>query len=170
MTQPRIPMVDPDSLEPRFGNLHIARTIAQNPGLLAAWGGFATYILGPELSIPPRERELAILRVGWNHQASYEWSHHVAIAQGLGMADEDILAVQEGPGSAHWGERDALILQAADDLWAQREISAATWDGLKQFYSDRQMLDLLFTLGQYTMVSMVLNSTRVQLEEGFEGL
>ncbi len=30
MTQPRIPMVDPGSLEPRFGNLHTARTIAQN--------------------------------------------------------------------------------------------------------------------------------------------
>lgn len=170
MSEPRIPMVQADSLDPRFGNLHIARTIGQNPPLLKAWGGFATYILGPELSITPRERELAILRVGWNHQASYEWSHHVAIAQGLGMADEDMLAIQEGPGSAHWSERDALILQAADDLWQHREISAGTWAGLKQFYSDQQMLDLLFTLGQYTMVSMVLNSTKVELEEGFEGL
>jgi alkylhydroperoxidase family enzyme len=169
MNQSRIPMVDPDSLEPRFGSLHIARTIGQNPELLKAWGGFATYILGPELSITPRERELAILRVGWNHQAAYEWSHHVAIAQGLGMAGEDILAVQEGPDSAHWSELDSLILQAADDLWGQREISAGTWAGLKQFYSDRQMLDLVFILGQYTMVSMVLNSLKVPLEEGFEG-
>ena len=57
-----------------------------------------------------------------------------------------------------------------EHVYMEPPAPAATWDGLKQFYSDRQMLDLLFTLGQYTMVSMVLNSTKVQLEEGFEGL
>lgn len=167
---PRIPTVPPGTLEPPLGTLNIARTVAQNPGLFQAWGGFATYILGPDLSITPRERELAILRVGWNHQASYEWAHHVAIAQEIGMSDEDILAVQDGPDSAHWNERDALILQAADELWQAREISATTWEGLKRYFSDKQMLDLLFTMGQYTLVSMALNSLKVQLEEGFEGL
>jgi 4-carboxymuconolactone decarboxylase len=168
--QPRIPPVAAGTLEPPLGSLNIARTVAQNPALMAAWGGFATYILGPDLSITPRERELAILRVGWNQQASYEWAHHVAIAEEIGMSDEDILAIQDGPGSAHWREQESLILEAADELWREREISAATWDGLKRYYSDQQMLDLLFTMGQYTLVSMALKSLKVQLEEGFEGL
>ena len=168
--QPRIPMVEADALEAPYNSLNVARTIGQNPALLRAWAGFAAYILGPDLSLKPRERELAILRVGWNHQAEYEWSHHVAIAEGLGMSDEDLLAVQDGPGSAHWGELESLILLAADELWKQAEISAGTWDGLKRFYSDQQMLDLLFTMGQYTMVSMALNSLKVQLEDGFEGI
>jgi hypothetical protein len=30
-------------------------------------------------------------------------------------------------------------------------------------------MDLIFTAGQYKLVSMVLNSLGVQLEEGFEG-
>lgn len=32
-----------------------------------------------------------------------------------------------------------------------------------------RLLDLIFTDGQYTLVSMALNSCGVQLEDGFEG-
>jgi 4-carboxymuconolactone decarboxylase len=169
-SEPRIPLASPESLEPIFGHLNVTRAIGQNPGLLAAWGGFATYILGPDLSLSPRERELAILRVGWNLQADYEWGHHVEIAHRIGMTVEDIQAVQEGPGSAHLGALDRLILHAVDELRADAEISADTWAGLKAFYSDRQMLDLLFTIGQYTMVCSALKSIKVPLEEGYEGL
>ena len=165
--KPRIPLVDAATLEEPLASLNVARTIAQNPGLLEAWGGFASYILGPDLSITPRERELAILRVGWIQQAEYEWAHHVALAKGIGMTPEDIEAVKEGPGSEYWQGLDQLILQAVDDIQADSEISAASWQGLKEHYSDQQMLDLLFTIGQYTMVCIALKSMNVQLEEGF---
>jgi alkylhydroperoxidase family enzyme len=168
--QPRIPLLAPEALKPPFGSLNVTRTIGQNRALLDAWGGFATYILGPDLTISPRERELVILRVGWNHQASYEWSHHVEIGKTVGLSDDDILAVQAGPSSAHWGELEALVLRAADELKSGGEISGASWEALKRHYSDQQMLDLLMTVGQYTMVCMVLNSARVQLEDGYEGL
>jgi alkylhydroperoxidase family enzyme len=168
--EPRIPPLAAELLEERLGSLNVARTIGQNPALLKAWGVFATYILGPELSLSPRERELAILRVGWNHQAGYEWGHHVAIARGIGMTEQDILAVQEGSRSPHLTELECLIVQAADDIKSCAEISGQTWDGLKAHYSDQQMLDLIFTIGQYTLVCIALNSIKVQLEEGFSGL
>ena len=169
-TESRIPLVDPELLEGRFGDLNITRAIGQNPGLLKAWGVFAAYILGPDLSITARERELAILRVGLNLQADYEWGHHVVIAKKIGMTEEDILAVRAGPESPHLSQLEGLILRAADDVQAQTEISGNTWAGLKKHYTDQQMLDLLFTIGQYTMVCTALNSIKVPLEEGFEGI
>jgi 4-carboxymuconolactone decarboxylase len=168
--EPRIPLLDPELLEGRFGELNVTRAIGQNPGLLKAWGVFATYILGPDLSITPRERELAILRVGWNLQADYEWGHHVEIAKKIGMTDKDILAVMEGPESLHLDPLESLILRAADDVKREAEISGDSWTELKAHYSDQQMLDLIFTIGQYTMVCTALNSIKVPLEEGFEGL
>ncbi len=131
MPDPRIPLLDPDSLEGHLGTLNITRTVGQNPALLKAWGTFATYILGPELSLAPRQRELAILRVGWNHQAGYEWGHHVAIARSIGMTDADILAVQQGPAPGHLDELECLVLQAADDVKAHAEISGETWQRLQ---------------------------------------
>jgi alkylhydroperoxidase family enzyme len=41
--------------------------------------------------------------------------------------------------------------------------------GLKETYSDQQMMDLVFTVGQYNMVSMALNSFGVQLDDYIEG-
>jgi 4-carboxymuconolactone decarboxylase len=169
-TEPRIPLLDPDSLKGRLGDLNVTRAIGQNPALLKAWGVFASYILGPELSITARERELAILRVGWNLQADYEWGHHVVIAKKIGMTEEDILAVRGGPESSHLSQLEALILRAADEVKVQAEVSEDTWAGLKQHYSDQQMLDLIFTIGQYTMVCTALRSIKVPLEEGFDGL
>ena len=167
---PRIPLVAPELLEPHLGTLNVARTVAQNPALLKAWGEFAQYILGPHLSLTPRQRELAILRVGWNQRADYEWAHHVAIARSIGMTDQDILAVQKTPESGQLSKLECLILQAADDVHHAREISATTWGALAAEFSHQQMLDLVFTIGQYTMVCIALNSIKVPLEEGFTGL
>ena len=53
-----------------------------------------------------------------------------------------------------------------DELHDDAFISDATWDGLTKRYNTNQMFDLVFTVGQYTMVSMALNSFGVQLESG----
>ena len=44
-----------------------------------------------------------------------------------------------------------------------------SWQGLSERYDTRQMLDLVFTVGQYTLVSMALNSMGVQLDDGLTG-
>jgi hypothetical protein len=36
-------------------------------------------------------------------------------------------------------------------------------------WSLRQTMDIIFTVGQYVLVSMVLNTFHVPLDEGFEG-
>jgi alkylhydroperoxidase family enzyme len=108
--------------------------------------------------------------VGWNHQADYEWVHHVAIARSIGMSDADILAVQQAPAPSHLDALESLLLCAADEVKAQGEISGETWARLKEHYSDQQMLDLIFTLGQYTLVCIAIKSIRVPLEEGLTGL
>ena len=167
---PRISPVDASQIEDRYPPLNVIRTIAQNPALFRAWGGFASYILGPELSISPRQRELVILRVGWKQQANYEWAHHVALAATVGVTSDDILAVREGPDASRWTELERLLLRAVDEIAASAEISQDTWNRLKDHYSDQQMLDLIFTIGQYTLVCIALKSIKVELEPEFQGV
>ena len=54
-------------------------------------------------------------------------------------------------------------------MHADSFISDATWSALSEHYDTRQLMDLLFTVGQYNLVSMVLNSLGVQLDEGLPG-
>ena len=45
-------------------------------------------------------------------------------------------------------------------------LSDATWATLNEHLSTEQVLDVVFAVGQYNLVSMVLNTTGVQLDEG----
>jgi len=67
--------------------------------------------------------------------------------------------------SAH----DKLLLLAATELRDKAFISDETWNALAKTYDTKQLMDLVFTVGQYNLVSMALNSFGVQLEPGLTG-
>jgi hypothetical protein len=64
---------------------------------------------------------------------------------------------------SEWSEFEAVLIRAADDLYNDAIISDATWDILSQHYNEKQLMDVVFTVGQYNMVSWVLNSFGVIL-------
>ena len=45
-----------------------------------------------------------------------------------------------------------------------------TWDELAARYDTRQLMDVVFTVGQYNLVSMALKTFRVPLDEGVTGI
>lgn len=148
---------------------NIFATLARHPALLRRWTVFGGHILGKS-TLPARERELVILRMGWLCQAGYEWGHHVAIGKQAGLTKEEIQRVKQGPQAPGWNALESALLRAVDELHHDTFISDATWKSVAAHHNTQQLLDLIFTAGQYKMVSMVLNSTGVQLEEGYEGL
>jgi len=145
--------------------LNIFRTLIRHPNLCRRWLSFGHQILFKS-SLPPREREIVILRIGHLCNADYEFHHHIVIGKQAGLTDEDIQAVREGPAASHWDHFQRTLIRAVDELHNDAFISQATWDALGARYSTTQMIDLVFTVGQYTMVSMALNSFGVQLEGG----
>lgn len=147
---------------------NIFKTMANHPNLAKRWLVFAGHILGKS-SLGVRERELAILRIGYLCQAGYEWGQHVVIARELGMSDDEIRSCKAGTATPNLSELDRLIFQATDELHADAHISDKTWAELSRHYSTQQLMDLVFTIGQYNLVSMALNSFGVQADEGLPG-
>jgi 4-carboxymuconolactone decarboxylase len=179
LSEPRIPPVsDAEATDEqralldasrRDGNvLNVVRTLAQYPALSQARGPLTRHIMGGS-ALPPRERELLILRIGWLCQAEYEFGQHARFGKGVGLRDEEIRRVTEGPDAAGWDAFDATLLRAADELHGDAFISDATWTTLSARYSREQLMDVVFTVGQYTVVSMALNTFGVQFEPGVAG-
>lgn len=179
LNQPRIPpLPEPEwtdetreLLQPlrRDGRVYnIFATLARHPKLLSRWLVFGNHILFKS-TLPARDREIVILRVGWLCRAEYEWGHHVNIGKQIGLGDDDIKRIAEGADAQDWEGFEATLLRAVDELHANSFISDWTWKALAERYTTEQILDFLFTVGQYKMVSMALNSVGVQLEEGFKG-
>jgi alkylhydroperoxidase family enzyme len=125
-----------------------------------------SYVLSRKNALPAREREIAVLRTGWLCRSGYEWTQHVPIGQRAGLTDAEIAAIKVGASAESWSETDRALLTASDELHADHFISNATWAALKAHFSDKQCMDLVFTVGQYTQVSMILNSFGVQLDPG----
>jgi alkylhydroperoxidase family enzyme len=148
--------------------LNIYATLARHPKLLKRWSVFGAHVLFRS-TLPPRERELLILRTGWLCRSEYEWGQHVIIAKREGVTDEEIARVKDGPDAAGWAEPDRALLRAADELLDDAFISDATWQALAERFDTPQLIDIVFTVGQYNLVSMALNTLGVQLDDGVKG-
>ena len=171
---PRIEPIDPAGLDEETRSvvpgsaLNIFRTLAHHPKLLKRWLVFGGHVLAKS-SLPARERELVILRVGWRCAAEYEFGQHTVIGRDAGVSEAEIVALTRPLSDHPWSEADRSVLTAVDELHDDQCITDRTWAELEQRWSTQQLLDLMFTAGQYTLVSMALNSCGVQLDDGIPG-
>lgn len=147
---------------------NVIATLAQHPKLLKRWNVFSNHVLFKS-TLPPREREILILRIGWLCQAEYEWGQHVRIGKAAGLDETTIACIKEGPNAPGLDPFESLLLRAVDELHEDAFLSDATWAALSKRYDRHQLMDLVFTVGQYNLVSMALNTFGVQLDEGVDG-
>jgi 4-carboxymuconolactone decarboxylase len=173
MSEPRVAPLQDDEMtaEQREllsrGNLaraNIFRTLVRHPDLFRRWLVFGAHVLS-QSSLAPRERELVILRTGHLCDAGYEVFHHTEIGRTAGLTDDEIAQVRVGPAAPGWSGFDRALLTAADELHATQCVSDATWRALGERYDTAQLIDLIFTIGQYTLVAMALNTLGVQIEQ-----
>jgi 4-carboxymuconolactone decarboxylase len=180
----RIPPLPPDAwddelrgiLERRPAPAHVAlgehnifATLARNKALFTAWMPFAGHLLARG-ALPPRERELLILRTAQNCGSDYEWGQHVRIGLAAGLSRTEIDRAAIGPSDEDWGERDQVLLRAADELHLDNKISDTTWAQLAAHYDERSLIEITILVGQYHLVAFALNSLEVELDEGLERL
>ncbi len=120
--------------------------------------------------IPPRERELAVLRIGWLAGAPYEWGEHVKISQRYGVSREEIARVQQGSSAPGWSEHDAAILRGVEELLEDFALSDATWEVLAKSWDEAQLLEFPSMVGQYVVTAYIQNSVRSRLGPENPGL
>jgi 4-carboxymuconolactone decarboxylase len=148
--------------------LGVWSTCANAPALCKAWLEFTDYLLR-ESTLPIRDRELLILRIGYLNQGAYEWAAHRGLALSVGISEQELKDITIGSAAAGWNEWDSTLLRAAEELHEVALVSDETWVQLEGRYDKRQMMEVVFTVGQYNMVAMYLNSLGVQFEEGWVG-
>ena len=179
MDKPRVPPLEEDQWDEKLQQImqpfqaqgrvfNIFKTLGHHPELMRRWLVFGNHILGKS-SLAVRERELVILRIGFLCQSGYEWGQHVLIARDAGMSDDEILSCQTGSETPGLSDLDRLLFKATEELHEDAFVTDATWEGLSAELSTEQLMDLVFTVGQYNLVSMALNTFGVQPDEGLPG-
>lgn len=158
-----------EPMSSRYGMVfNVLKTLMRNMPLLESWNALAGHLM-TRSSLSPRHRELLIMRVAWQVQSDYEWGQHVLMSREAGLTPEDHARIMAGPGHADWNELESALLQAADELLDERYISEATWATLSRLLDEPQILDAIFTVGQYNMLAMALKTLGVEREPGVPG-
>jgi 4-carboxymuconolactone decarboxylase len=175
LTKPRIAPLSDAELSPEQAEaleafrpgpvLNIFRTLARAPKALTRFNSWGGYILSRRNDLPAREREIVILRTGFLCKSGYEWTQHTRIGLQSGLTEDEIARLKQGA-DAGWSAADAVLIEATDELHADQFITDPTWAELRRHFSEKQAMDVVFTAGQYTQVSMMLNTFGVQLDEG----
>lgn len=168
LTKPRIPPLpeaewtdEVREVLPPGSRLNLFTTLVRHPKLFKRWMVFGAHVLSKS-TLPVRERELLILRTGFRCNAAYEFHQHTRLGLAAGLTPDEIERLKQP--IAGFSPRDTALLQAADELHDDQMISDATWQALCESWDEKQRIDLIFTVGQYTLASMVLNTLGVQIE------
>lgn len=148
--------------------VNVVGTMAHNKNLNRAFGTFAQAVLF-DSGVSRRNIELAVLRMGWNCQAVYEFGQHTLFGRDAGLSDEEIYFVTRPLGQHDWAPQERALLQMVDDLYSDDCVSDATWTEATRYFDTSAMIHLLMAAGCYRVVSGFLNSAGVQLDAGVPG-
>ncbi|MCB2076091.1 MAG: carboxymuconolactone decarboxylase family protein [Novosphingobium sp.] len=162
-----------DELQAFFGSKEAGipkpfATMFKHPGLYQG-----QMKLGLELNqrgtLPPREREMVILRTAWLVRSPFEWGEHVVYGKKLGLTSEEIERITQGSSAPGWNEHDQAILRGVEELMGDHAVSEETWNTLAKTWTEQQLMELPGVVGSYTMTAMIYNSLRFGLLKGNEG-
>jgi len=180
LSTPRIPPLRPEQWTPQQTELvapqkrpdgsvlNLYATMLQHPVLYAPRMSFGSYIRA-ESSLPPKTRELLIMRTAFLIGAEYEWAHHVEYARAAGLTGDEIARIATGADAAGWTEEHKAVLRACDELRREAFITDRTWSTLTKHYNTKQLIEIIFTVGGYTMTGLAINSFGIQTEPGYPG-
>jgi 4-carboxymuconolactone decarboxylase len=131
--------------------------LARHPALARSFLTFNVHLLSAS-ALPAHTRELAILRMAWRRRCRYEWAQHLLIARRAGVTDEQIAQIRAGEAT--------VINRAVDELDEDSCLSEETYQTLAGELDDRQLMDLVFTIGTYGLLAMAFNTFGVELDPG----
>ncbi len=169
---PRIPYPDlaklPEEVRRRLGDnpANVTRMLfAASKPVLDGFSVLSLGFMGGGSPLPPKLREIAILRVGYLSNAAYEVFQHEALARHVGLSEEQIAAIRTGgAAAAALGEAGAAVLAFTDDLVKNVRASDETLAEVRKHLDDTQLVDLIIVTGMYMMVSRFLETTGVEID------
>jgi 4-carboxymuconolactone decarboxylase len=140
---------------------NILATLVRHQPLTRAYLTFNAYLL-LNSTLTPRLREVAVLRAALASRSDYLWDHHVPLAERAGLTLTEIEEIRAGEPS---DPVDRLVVRAVDELDEHRAITGGTWAALGAHLTDQQCLDLIFTIGGYQLLALVVNTLGIEPED-----
>lgn len=162
-------LLPPPPPGPPQGPSRMMGILVRNKSFIRRYKQIMTYFV-TQGCLPPRDRELAILRTAWLCRMPFIWGEHVRLGKLAGIARDEVEAVTEGSAASGWNRRERALMRASEELISDAMISDETWEALAQTFDEAQLIELVACIGQYQALGYLQNSLRIPLLIGAPGL
>ena len=119
-------------------------------------------------SLDARLKELAIIVVGAAWKAGYEFAAHGPMAIRAGVSREVVAALARAETPSFDRDDERIVYEFARDLVENRRVADERYAAAAELLGEAGTVELVGTLGYYTLVCMTLNAFEVPLGEGME--
>jgi 4-carboxymuconolactone decarboxylase len=117
-----------------------------------------------ESALDPRIRELSLLIAARCFDAQYSWNAHVGKAADLGVSADALAELAEGK-EPRFGRRDEQIAYSFGiEILRGHFVSDETFAAALGEFGEAGLVDLIGSLGNYSMLAMLLNACQVDLQ------
>ena len=123
-------------------------------------------VLRFEGTLSPLLRELAILTVAAKWEAHYEWWAHERIGRKYGLDDRVIKSLKAGEPLDFDSPAQALVFAFSRELIESGHISDRLYAKAVELLGEAGVVELVFLLGYYTTVAMILNVFEISIPDG----
>jgi 4-carboxymuconolactone decarboxylase len=117
-------------------------------------------------SLPRRLSELGILVTGRHWKAEFEYYAHAALARKAGLEEDVIAAIARRERPSFRQANDGIVYDLCTELFEQHRIGEETYRRAVDALGLQWVVELVATIGYYTMVSLTLNTFEVPLPPG----
>jgi 4-carboxymuconolactone decarboxylase len=116
--------------------------------------------------LPPPLRELAILCTARFWTAQYEWYAHRELGLKAGLDPSIIDAIAQGKRPGRLSREELIIYDFASELLTTKAVSDPAFAAVKEAFGLQGVVDLIGTIGYYSLVAMALNVNQTALPPG----
>jgi 4-carboxymuconolactone decarboxylase len=111
---------------------------------------------------------MAILMAARHWTAHYEWNAHKAAALSAGLDPAIVAAIAAGERPRAMQPNEAALYRFCSELLETKRVGDDTFAAMKAAFGEQGMAEVIYTLGYYSLVSMLLNVDEHPLPEGVE--
>jgi AhpD family alkylhydroperoxidase len=144
--------------------LHLYQMLLHSPPVAEGWLTYLTAIRQKGV-LSAALRELVIMRVAVINGAPYEAQQHapIALKEGVTQAQLDALASWEN--STHYTPQQRAVLALTDGMTKNVQVPREAVAAVRAFLSDREVVELVATVGAYNMVSRFLEALDIHADD-----
>jgi len=144
--------------------LNLYKVAAHSPKVFLNLIRLGNSVIG-RMELPPKLREIVILRVATLNGSVYEWTQHVPVALQVGVSQRQLDAISDWRNSSEFNDEERAVLQYTDEVAQKVKVTNQTFDRLKNLFNEQAIVELTITIGYYGMLARLLVPLQVEVDE-----